>query len=98
MISTSIRRKGASWDVPISDRPTNDSEGIALGTDLEWERLGGVHLQNTKAKSGSSVLRGTDTRPDVRTHGIVSHVAPKIAVYMNTKNAAAPPYCEAFSG
>jgi len=32
------------------------------------------------------------------TQGIVSQVAPKIAVYKNTKNAAAPPYCDAFSG
>ena len=32
------------------------------------------------------------------THGIVSHVAPKMNVYENTKNAAAPPYCAALSG
>lgn len=32
------------------------------------------------------------------TQGIVSHVAPKMKVYMNTKSAAAPPYCADFSG
>ena len=32
------------------------------------------------------------------THGIVSHVAPKMNVYVKTKNAAAPPYCAALSG